>query len=317
VPIPTISAVTPALGHTGGGTLIRIDGTNFKLPDPPAATGVVAEAPPTVRVLLGGVEARTVRVASATRLYVTTERADPGVVDLEVRNVGPFGETIEDEVAVLEDAYTYARPDFTAGLTPLDLVTRALHAELVRQVFPEVVVTAHVDWSDDPAGLLRKVAAAKVPCVFIAGPTNRENRFYRTSERRREALAGVEGVVVEHRSARTVDLVFTIGALADKHRTLLGLANALEAFLTQNQALNVPVEEGSSTTHAFEIDREGDLAVNSDPDESNVRTVVGTIAIVGVPLLGFPGFVNDQATTAHPTLTAEPTLSTEPDPPVS
>jgi hypothetical protein len=312
--VPTISGVTPALGHTGGGTLVRIDGTGFKLPEAPASTGVVPEPPASVRVFLGGTEARLVRVASATRLYVTTERRDPGLVALEVRNVGPHGETIGAETATLADAFTYARPDFTAGMTGLDLVVRALQRELVRQVFPVVVVTAHVDWTDDPGSILRKVASAKVPSVFVAGPTIRENRFYRTSARRTEALEGVDGVVVEHRSARTVDLVFTIGAMADKHRTLLGLTNALEAFLTQNQKLVVPITEGGSDADAveFEINREGDLSVVSEPDESNLRNVTGTIAIVGVDLLGHPGFENDQATTAHPALDEHPALGVEP-----
>lgn len=309
--VPTITSVTPSRGHSGGGTLLRIVGTDFQLPpDPPASgSGPVPPAPATVRVFVGGVEARRVRVASATVLYVTTERRDPAAgLAVEVRNVGPHGETLGGEVATLAAAYEYARPVFTTQ-GDLDRLVKALHAELVRQVFPQVVVTAHVDWTDDPAAILRGAKNAPTPCVFLAGPVLRPNPVYRTNVGERVSVA--ENVVLEHRAPLTDDVVFTIGAIADKYATLLALSSALRDFQLRNPFLHFPIAEGSSELVRYDLQWEGDLTVESSPDESNLRTCSATIAIAGFDTLASPGFDNDQAVTAHPVLLEEPELESE------
>lgn len=309
--VPTITSVTPSRGHSGGGTLLRIVGTNFQLPaDPPASgSGPVPEAPATVRVFVGGVEARRVRVASSTVLYVTTERRDPAAnLAVEVRNVGPHGETLGAEVAQLAAAYEYARPTFTTQ-PDLDRLVRALHAELVRQVFAQVVITAHVDWTDDPAAILRGVKNAPTPCVFLAGPVLRPNRDRRTNVRPKVEVA--TNVLLEHRAPETDDVVFTVGAIADKYATLLALAAALRDFKLRNPFLHMPVAEGSSEIARYDLQWEGDLTVDSSPDESNLRTCSATIAIAGFDTLAAPGFDNDQAITAHPDLLEDPELETE------
>lgn len=307
---PTISSVTPSRGHSGGGTVLRIVGTNFQLPPTPPASGSgpVPEADPTVRVFVGGVEARRVRVASATVLYVTTERRDPAAgLTVEVRNVGPWGETIALGTKVT--AYEYARPVLT---TPSDLerLVKTLHAELVRQVYPEVVVTAHVDWAD-PAAALRGVATAPLPCVFLAGPTLRPNQLYRTAERARPALSGVADVVLEHRAPLTDDVVFIVGALADKHATIISLSAALRDFKLRNPFLWFPRSDGSTNLVRYDLTFEGDFSVDSSPDESNVRTCSTTVSIDGFDTLTAPGFDNDQAVTAHPELLEDPELEAE------
>lgn len=308
--IPSITSVTPNRGHSGGGTVLRIVGTNFALPVAPASSGPVPAPPASVRVFIGGIEARRVRVASSTVLYVTTERRDPAKeLTLEVRNVGPFGETIGAERAELLEAFEYARPIFT---TPSDFerITKALLIELKRQVLEEVVLTAHVDWTDDPSSILRGVRDAKMPSVFLAGPTFRPNAVYRTNERARVEL--VDGVVLEHRAPKTDDMVFTLGAIAEKQATALSLAAALSDFILRNPFLYVPRAEGSSELVRFDLQGEGDVVLDSGNDESNIRTCSGTIAIAGVDTLAAPGFENDQAITATPVLTDAPELESEP-----
>lgn len=307
MPSPIITSVTPAIGHSGGGTLIRIVGSNFQLPPPPPPTGIVPDALPTVRVFIGGVEARRVRVASSTVLYVTTERRDPAKnLAVEVRNVGVFGETI-DSPGTLVSAYEYARPIFT-NVSELERLTKTLMAELRRQVFPEVVITAHVDWTDDPASILNGVRDAKAPCVLLAGPVLRPNNMYRTMVKSVASIA--PDVVREHRAALTDDLVFTVGALADKNSTMHSMVAALRDFKLRNPFLFVAREAGSSDMVKFELFWEGDLTVDSTNDSSNIRTATSTIVIVGVDTLCAPGFESDQATTAHPTLLNEVELET-------
>jgi hypothetical protein len=317
--VPTITSVTPSRGHSGGGTLLRIVGTGFQLPAAPplSGSGPVPAAPATVRVFVGGTEARRVRVASATVLYVTTERRDPAPsLAVVVRNVGPHGETIGVEQATLSSAYTYARPVFTGTPPDVERLAKALHAELVRQVFPEVVMTAHVDWTQDPMAIVRDVKQAKIPTLFLAGPTFRPNAVYRTNVRPLEPVKDAAGAVVanvvrEHRAPLTDDIVFTIGALADKYSTILALAAALRDFKLRNPFMFLPRETGSSDLVRYDLDWEGDVVVDSAPDESNVRTCSGTIVIAGFDWVTAQGFESDQATTAHPTLLEEPALESE------
>ncbi|QRO02119.1 IPT/TIG domain-containing protein [Archangium violaceum] len=71
---PTVSSVSPNTGSTKGGTVITIRGLNFA---------------PDARVMLGGVDATNVVVASSTSLTATTPpRATPGTVDVFVLNPG-------------------------------------------------------------------------------------------------------------------------------------------------------------------------------------------------------------------------------------
>lgn len=308
MPVPTIDSVTPGRGHSGGGTVLRITGSGFQLPaEPLAGAGPVPAPAPSVRVFLGGVEARRVRVASSSVLFVTTERRDPGVVDVEVRNVGPYGETIGAESVTLAGAFEYARPVFTAS-SDLERLIRVLHAELKRQVFSEVVVTAHVDWSDDPGAVLRGVTEAPLPCVFLAGPILRPNPVYRTNVRPRAEIA--PNVLLEHRAPETDDLVFVCGAQADKFATLLSLTAALRDFRLRNPFVYLPREEGSEELVRYDLQWEGEITVDSSTDESNVRTCSGTLVVAGFDTLAAPGFENDQAVTASPDLIEDPEVST-------
>lgn len=78
--VPTITSISPNVGHTGGRTLIALAGTNFRLPTAPAPTGPTTPPPPSVRVLVGGQAAEGVLVESATLLYCLTPENDEVVV---------------------------------------------------------------------------------------------------------------------------------------------------------------------------------------------------------------------------------------------
>lgn len=310
--VPTITSVSPAVGHPGGGTVVSIVGTGFQLPPPPPSGVIpVPEAAPTVRVFFGSVEARRVRVASSTQLYVTTERGDPATVDVEVRNVGPFGETLGSEHVAATAAFEFRRPDLT-NRGVLQRVVRQLIVELRRQVHDEVVLTEHIDWPRDPEDVLRKVSDAKVPCVWLSGPTVRENRVY--MENVKPLTQFGTGLQLERRPARTVDLVFGIGALANKESVLLELTHAITDFFHRNPWLYLPFVAGDSEPDGvrYDLQAEVDQDVDSSPSETNVRSSSGTIAIAGVDLLGLEGYSNDMATTVHPEVIEDVDIETDP-----
>lgn len=84
---PTITAVLPGKGHTGGQTLIEIRGTGFTLtPDPPDVIPA-PEMPPRVLVLFGGIPATEVGVIDDGTLYCVTPIHDAGLVDVTVQNL--------------------------------------------------------------------------------------------------------------------------------------------------------------------------------------------------------------------------------------
>lgn len=300
--IPTITGVEPPRGATGGYGLVEIHGTGFRLPpEPVLRAGETPAPPPSVRVFLGGVEARNVRVVSAERLLVVTAAHRAGVVDVEVRNVGEYGETIEQELVVLPGGFTYVMPDLTRDTT-ITLVVRSLMDELMNQVFPNVVHTQGVDWTDEPESALRRIATAQTPCVLVEGPQLRENLLYRTSAPTIEQLPGE--TLREYRIPRVVDLLFTLGAIADNPVLLQGLAHALTNFVQRSQWIHVG---GAPYEVAFEPN--GDMAMANDPGNNDLSYCTGSISVRAVPLSGLH-IEGDMATDLHPPLLHPPRVST-------
>ena len=87
VAAPSIAALTPNAGSTGGGTAVRITGSGFQ-------SGAT--------VTLDG-ERRNATVDGSAVLHFTTQAHDAGVVDVVVTNPG-------DQAVRLTGAYTYAPP---------------------------------------------------------------------------------------------------------------------------------------------------------------------------------------------------------------
>ncbi len=308
---PTISSISPNKGATGGQGLVEIHGTGFRLPPTPALTnGETPAPPPSVRVFFGQEEARRVRIISEERLIVVTPAHNKGVVTLEVRNVGDYGETL-GQVATMASAFTFIMPDLTKD-TAIVHIIRRLHSELARQVLPEVFTTQSVDWSDTPDSALRKVTSAKVPSVILAGPRLRENLNYRTNLLSQKQV-GTE--TYEFRPPRVVDLIFTLGAIAESMVNMLGLCQALTNFMTRNLWLEVPREQTDPTRASvrYEIgfEPDGDMTVSTDPSKSDLKSCAGTISIKGVFLEGL-NIEGDMGVDVQPQMTEPPRLTSTP-----
>lgn len=304
---PIISEVVPARGATGGQTLVEIRGQNFQLPGQPVLTNKETPAlPPTVRVFFGGVEAKRVRVASSSRLVVTTAPHVVGVADVEVRNVGEYGETLGSP-AIATGAFSFIRPDLTRD-TALATAVKQLRRELVNQVHPEVVVTQSVDWTDTPGDALRKLALAKLPSIILAGPRLRENRNYRTNV---APLEKVGEEMREYRAPDVKDLIFTLGALAETMGMILAMTHALTNFITRNPVLRVPRSPNDPAKgfveYELRLEPEGDMTVSTEPSKADLKSSTGTIAILGVLLEGL-NLEGDMATDMQPPLRHDPTV---------
>jgi hypothetical protein len=93
-PAPTVTAVSPALGPSAGGTSITITGTGFV-----AGAGVT----------VGGVAATSVSVVSATSITAVTPAGTPGLAVVTVTNA-------DTQAATLSGAFTYQYPAPTTSL---------------------------------------------------------------------------------------------------------------------------------------------------------------------------------------------------------
>jgi hypothetical protein len=126
-PVPstvTIESVSPARGHTGGRTLVEIQGSGFREPPAPDLThqGELPAPPSTVRVLFGETPARSVAVAGSDLLFVETPIHDPGTVDVTVQNLDyvPARLTTDEQPFALSAGQTLV---VTVGSEPEQLVT--------------------------------------------------------------------------------------------------------------------------------------------------------------------------------------------------
>jgi hypothetical protein len=95
-PAPTLSAVSPASGSTGGGTTVQVTGTNF-------VSGAV--------VSFGGTPASGVTFVSPTTLTATTPAHASGAANVVVTN--PDGQS-----ATLSGGFTYVAPPTVTGVSP-------------------------------------------------------------------------------------------------------------------------------------------------------------------------------------------------------
>ena len=175
--VPTITGVSPAAGPAGGGALVQISGTGFRLYTPPAYGPVQGPAPCYVQVLFGTAASPRVFVLDGTLLEAYSP-AYPG--DVELATFAPFGITVRNlddalvpipgESATLASAYTFTREDLrppTLELeSPATRITRALLQILKREVLLATSPRTHVDYSPDGIDLNQ----AEVPSVHLIGP---------------------------------------------------------------------------------------------------------------------------------------------------
>lgn len=290
--VPTIASVTPAVGPTGGWTLVQVEGTDFRLPDPPPPTGIAPVAGPTVAVLFGTTPARLVRVFRSTLLVALTDTHDAGAVNVVVKNLDNAGVPIPGEQATLLNGFTYTRPK----LTDEDHLTRLCRyfiRELKRQVMENVVPAVHTDYANLPGSGV--AMPATLPALIVAGPELAEDRFRSLNEE--PQLERASTVFDRHRVPLTVDLSFTIVGVSDSTDELLNLLAATRQCFHRTKRLGMLRDEAdpSKGTVLYEMDVPlgGDFKVATQANESNIRNFTGTVVVYGYDMEGLAGFYDD------------------------
>jgi hypothetical protein len=334
VAVPTITSLDPVIGPSAGRSQIQIFGSNFRLPTaaPAPPTGaVVPEAPPSVEVLFGTEPALSVQVIDAGVIRAVTPIHDVGAFDVTVRNIDDAGVLIPGETVTEIDGYAFARPKLTAEF-PSDLqrLVRTVIRELKRQVIEEVNLTVHTDFDEATGASLALAKLAKIPALILAGPELSENRFFSLNAKQdTDAIVADSGPPDGHefvttRAPYTVDLTFTIVGVTNLQAELLNLMTATTMFFESNKFLLMD-RDGSDPSkgrveYEMDLTTDGDLRASGDPNNSNIRTFVGSFEIRGFDIQQVFGMdsgmiegvpkheIVDRGRTADD----EPTISTEP-----
>lgn len=290
MPAPTITSITPTLGHTGGRALAEIIGTNFREPTTQAApsNGPVPVAPPSVRVLFGDVASSRVAWISSTRLFVETPIHAEATVDVTVENIDDDGVLIPGEQATSSNAFTFRRPQLTTSTDLTDLI-RVLLRSLKLQVHPNIVVSVHTDFDDDTTDLLQIVQVASLPALVLQGPRLTRNRFYGTNQRPNIPSSTPEEFFVR-REPYTVDVMFDLVGISNLQVEFQNFMQTTITYFHKNKVITHP-RTGDDLELDFTEDGEPKAIVRFGND--NVKVFRGAIMIRGFDMDGFAGFDRD------------------------
>lgn len=292
--IPTIAAVTPSAGLTGGRLLVTITGSNFQLPPPPVASGPTPAPNPSVEVLFGTTPAPVVRVLASSIVQCLAPSSDAGAVSITVRNIDQAGAVIAGETVTASAAFTYAAPVInttptggggTTAESALTRLVRALLRELKRQVIPNVELTVHTDYDDTPGGA-NVAMLSSLPGLALSGPGLRENRFFSLNSPRVVAIG--DDRYKQLRAPYTVDLEFTLIGVDDSTIRLLNLMKEVVLFFHRNKYLAMacdPADPSSpSVRYEMEFSTDGEPKMAGATSNSNVRSFSGTFLVRGLDL---------------------------------
>ena len=300
MPIPTVTAVSPATGPPTGGHLIEITGTNFRPPTAPPATGVVPVRPASVRVFFDGVVSPRVLVASDSRIFAETPKrsfvdaegrptVSPAAVDVVVENIDDTGVLIPTETVTESAGYTYQQVDISFdNNSDLGRFVDTLIDLWRSEVLPNTVLGQNTDFDSSTGDGLQIVDVAELPAVVLTGPDMSENTFFRTHHGEEVTLVGNEFKIV--RRSKSNDLQFSILAITNNDRQLLNLMALIDNFMDNNKFVLF-----DTVLYEMDFDVGSDMAVVKQANKqlnSNIRTAKGELVVLGFNMSGFAGVVD-------------------------
>lgn len=290
--VPTVTAVDPASGPSTGLSIVRIDGSNFRLPDPPPPTGPLGgPAQRTVKVTIGGIDSDWAHSVDAATIYarVPEWRGNYGLafpVDLDVRvaNLDNAEVEIPGENATLADGYAVNRPSLQAE-SYFQRVIAELITIMRRHLLPDVYLTASRDYDPDPGTNLARLFS-KLPCVHLVGPDTNLNRFYSVNREEPEEVSGDPNMWTRKKEPVTVDLEFRVVGWADNMRHLSSLGQAVVILFRDVKWITIlkdPANPGLGTVR-YELDMpfSGQPDYNTEPSTDDLRNFRATVQIRGV-----------------------------------
>ena len=290
--VPTVTSVTPTSGPTRGRGVVRIDGTNFRLPDPPPATGYLGGSYPlSVEVEFGGEVSPEAQAATADFIYATVPewRGDPDdlpeALDVTVRNVDASGVPIPTEEATLVGGYTVEHPELPQ-MTYFQRTILQLMNLFKRHVIANVHVTVKRDYVADPGQLER--LQAELPVLHLVGPQTPLNRFYSINREPAEEDTGLADAYLRKAVPVTVDVGFQIEVWAETQREVYSIGQAI--LLMFRDVVHLQVERDPSQPALGSVEYEvgmpffGYPTYNTDANKDDLTSLRAQCEIKGVHL---------------------------------
>jgi len=309
--VPTVSAVTPTSGPTGGRTYVEITGTGFAMP--PAPTTFPAPVPaPRVRVqfrqtvVRKGVSTVVTRPATRVEVDLSTHLSflapvgDHGednaalAADIIVTNLDSAGVPVPTESVTKLAAYSYSLPSLAVD-SDYARVIKALIQEFKRQVCQETVLTTETDWDDDASDDAQETPEPTLPSLTLIGP-----RLSSTDVRQSSSALKVQSGSdwKDYRPAPVKDLEFDIVIATGGEAAMtqgLNLSAQVVEFFRRNPYLVVAKDPTDATAGdaEFELELLADPDADGLPNLDDLRSFRGSFALKGVPFEGLPGVAND------------------------
>jgi len=293
--VPTITSIDPNTGLTRGDNIIKISGTNFRLPPPPPSTGYLGgDQQKTVSVKFEGQESAWAYSASATMILARVPEyrgphdiAYPVSLDVRVANLDDSGLEIPGENVTEVDGYDVDRPSLAVE-SYFQRVIRALQHVFKRHVHPHVYVTVSRDAPSSALDDQRLVADA--PALYLTGPRTPINRFDSINREEGEIDPGDPTQYYRRRYPVTVDMDFVLEIVAKSSRQLYGLIQSTHLLFRDVTEVRVTDDPGddpvnpTGTYKEYEIlmPWEFPVDVNNTPNPSDLFTASAGVRIRGV-----------------------------------
>lgn len=292
--VPTVSSVSPAIGLSQGGELVKIAGSNFRIPSslpaPPATVSVLFDGAPAsdVRVLDSNTLTCLSPTHPATDIAIRPSTTPQGPIAITIANLADDGSAIVGESVTVAAAYAYTLPKHTKEFaTDLERVTRAF-MDLVRRLGIAVSYAIETDYDPTSDDELHVAQFSKLPGIAIIGPELEENRFYSINEEPEFDTGttnddGSPDGFVRTRVPYTVDLRFQIVCASDNKAELLNLQSNFVALMHANKWLYLSRSKDDATQVRFEMDfpEGGHPKSTTVPNNSNLRSWSAEILIRG------------------------------------
>jgi len=295
MPTPTFTSVTATKGPVGGDFIVKIVGTNFKLPPVQTVYGPTVPLLRSVSVKFGGEEALMVDVLSTTELVVSVPpyrgiAADDELLPVAIRiaNIDLLGVEIVGEYVVESGAFTYIRPAIhdapaTANVppAPYTAITAALITMFRRQVFANVVQTTHVDYAEP--GIM-SISVSKIPAIILQGPA--VARDLERTHNEPKLVENVDGTFSYLQPPTIEKLSYTIIGVSDNERELVNIMGSIHDLFHRLKYIGVDVDPNNAAAGRVNLVLQlmQDPQITSAPSESNIRTFVAVCEIRGVEI---------------------------------
>lgn len=333
--VPTITAVSPNTGHTGGQTLVEITGTNFRVPDYPLADGVT-ETPTTVRVTFGGEEATVLGIVDEETLLVLTPSHDESGVpataqnaavaasDVTVTNLDDDGDPIAGESVTSSAAFSFRKPILNVQTT-LERVLKELQVQFQRALprGVELVFDPHTDFDDETGDELNTVRFAKLPGVGLTGLRTPKSQVQGDEA---ELLVEIDDDrSVTRRAHVRHDAILTVMCASDNRDELGRLALLIEQWFRKYRKVRIPLDPGDASRGYSEYDvlyGAGEVVLGDRQGLGNVMAATGELRIAHIEetdllgaseagLTGAPDWLPHEGTTGIVWKVTDPRVSSE------